>query len=55
MLAVPISALPSFARQLGAVLPPDGLVFLNPGHMGGGLFLAHEIYRADGANRRADV
>ncbi len=52
MLAVPTSAHPFFARELGAVLPPDGLVFLNPGHMGGGLFLAHEIYRATG---RTDV
>ncbi|MGH2964423.1 MAG: NAD/NADP octopine/nopaline dehydrogenase family protein [Solirubrobacterales bacterium] len=52
MLTVPISAYPLLAEHLGAVLPPDGLVFLNPGHMGGGLFLAHEIYRTTG---RTDV
>jgi opine dehydrogenase len=52
MLAVPISAYPLLARELGAVLPADGVVFLNPGHMGGGLFLAHEIHRLTG---RADV
>ena len=52
MLTVPISAHPVFAEQLGAALPPDSVVFLNPGHMGGGLFLAHEIHRLTG---RADV
>jgi opine dehydrogenase len=52
MLAVPISALPVYAEQLGKALPPDAVVFLNPGHMGGGLFLAHEIHRLTG---RADV
>jgi len=52
MLTVPISAYPFFARELGSVLPPDGVVFLNPGHMGGGLFLAHEIHRLTG---RTDV
>jgi opine dehydrogenase len=52
MLTVPISALPIFAEQLGAALPPDSAVFLNPGHMGGGLFLAHEIHRLTG---RTDI
>jgi opine dehydrogenase len=52
MLAVPISAYPLYARELASVLPADGVVFLNPGHMGGGLFLAHEIHRLLG---RADV
>ena len=52
MLTVPISAHPVFAELLGAALPPDSVVFLNPGHMGGGLFLAHEIYRLTG---RTDV
>jgi opine dehydrogenase len=52
MLTVPISAHPVFAEPLGAALPPDSVVFLNPGHMGGGLFLAHEIHRLTG---RTDV
>ena len=52
MLTVPISALPVYAEQLGAALPPDPVVFLDPGHMGGGLFLAHEIHRLTG---RTDV
>jgi opine dehydrogenase len=52
MLTVPISAHPVFAELLGAALPPDSAVFLNPGHMGGGLFLAHEIHRLTG---RTDI
>ena len=52
MLAVPISALPVYAEQLGEALPPDAAVFLDPGHMGGGLFLAHEIHRLTG---RTDI
>jgi opine dehydrogenase len=52
MLTVPVSAHPFFARALGTILPPGGVVFLNPGHMGGGLFLAHEIHRLTG---RTDV
>src|SRR5918997_4747685 len=30
MLTVPISAHPFYARQLGPLLPPDGVLFLNP-------------------------
>jgi opine dehydrogenase len=52
MLTVPVSALPFFAERLGSLLPADGAVFLNPGQMGGGLFLAHEIHRRAG---RTDV
>jgi opine dehydrogenase len=52
MLTVPISAHPFYARRLGPILPPGAVVFLNPGHMGGGLFLAHEIHRLTG---RSDV
>jgi opine dehydrogenase len=52
MLTVPISAHPFYARRLGAILPPGAVLFLNPGHMGGGLFMAHEIHRLTG---RADV
>ena len=52
MLTVPVSAHAFFARELGKVLPEDGVVFLNPGHIGGGLFVANEIYRLTG---RTDV
>lgn len=52
MLTVPISAHPFYARRLGPVLPPGAVLFLNPGHMGGGLFMAHEIHRLTG---RTDV
>jgi opine dehydrogenase len=52
MLTVPISAHPFDARRLGPILPPGAVVFLNPGHMGGGLFMAHEIHRLTG---RSDV
>ena len=52
MLTVPISAHPFYAQRLGTIVPPGGVVFLNPGHMGGGLFMAHEIHRLTG---RTDV
>jgi opine dehydrogenase len=52
MLTVPISAHPFYARRLGPILPPGAVLFLNPGHMGGGLFTAHEIHRLTG---RSDV
>jgi opine dehydrogenase len=52
MLATPVSAHPYFAEQLGTILPEGGVLFLNPGHMGGGLFMAHEIHRLTG---RTDV
>jgi opine dehydrogenase len=52
MLTVPVSAHPFYARRLGTILPPGAVLFLNPGHMGGGLFMAHEIHRLTG---RADI
>jgi opine dehydrogenase len=52
MLTVPISAHPFYARRLSTILPPGAVLFLNPGHMGGGLFMAHEIHRLTG---RTDV
>jgi opine dehydrogenase len=52
MLAVPISTLPFFAERLARLLEPDQVLFLNPGHMGGGLFMAHELHRLTG---RTDV
>lgn len=52
MLAVPISTHPYFARQLAGLMDPGQVLFLNPGHMGGGLFMAHELHRLTG---RTDV
>jgi opine dehydrogenase len=52
MLAVPISTHPFFAGELSTLLRPDQVLFLNPGHMGGGLFMAHELHRLTG---RTDV
>lgn len=52
MICVPVSAHPFFASALAPVLMPEQVVFLNPGHFGGGLFLAHEINRLTG---RRDV
>lgn len=48
MLAVPISTHPFFAAGLAPLLEPTQILFLNPGHMGGGLFMAHELYRLTG-------
>jgi opine dehydrogenase len=52
MLTVPVSAYPFFARELAPLLAPAQVLFLNPGHMGGGLFMAHELHRLTG---RTDV
>jgi opine dehydrogenase len=52
MVTAPLLALPTYAAELGELLPPEGVVFLNPGHVGGGLFLVHEIHRLTG---RTDV
>lgn len=52
MITAPLLALPSYAPGLGELLPPEGVVFLNPGHVGGGLFLVNEIHRLSG---RTDV
>ncbi len=52
MVTAPLLALPSYAASLADLLPPDSAVFLNPGHVGGGLFLCHEIHRLSG---RTDV
>jgi opine dehydrogenase len=51
MLTVPISTHPFFAQGLAELLDPGQVLFLNPGHMGGGLFMAHELHRLTG---RAD-
>ena len=52
MVTAPLLALPAYAPSLAELLPPGGVVFLNPGHVGGGLFLVHEIHRLTG---RTDV
>jgi opine dehydrogenase len=52
MLTVPISTHPFFAEGLATLLQPEHVLFLNPGHMGGGLFMAHELHRLTG---RTDV
>lgn len=52
MLTVPISTHPFFAQGLAPLLEPEQVLFLNPGHMGGGLFMAHELHRLSG---RTDV
>lgn len=52
MLTVPISTHPFFAEGLAELLDPKQVLFLNPGHMGGGLFMAHELHRLTG---RVDV
>ncbi len=52
LLAVPISSYPFYARELAGLIDSRQPLFLNPGHMGGGLFMAHEIHRLSG---RTDV
>jgi opine dehydrogenase len=52
MLTVPISTHPFFAERLAPLLGDRQILFLNPGHMGGGLFMAHELHRLTG---RTDV
>jgi opine dehydrogenase len=52
MLTVPVSTHPYFARGLAGLIEPYQILFLNPGHMGGGLFMAHELHRLTG---RTDV
>ena len=52
MVSAPLLALPSYAPQLAELLPAEGVVFLNPGHVGGGLFLVNEVHRLTG---RTDV
>jgi opine dehydrogenase len=43
MLVVPSVAHKYYARQLAPLLTSDRLVFLNPGHTGGGLHFVHEL------------
>lgn len=48
VITVPISGLGFYAHRLPPLLAHDQVVMLNPGHMGGGLFFAHEARRATG-------
>jgi opine dehydrogenase len=50
MLTAPVSSHPFFAGRLASLLAPDQVLFLNPGHMGGGLFMAHELNRITGSS-----
>ena len=50
VITVPISGLEFFAEHLPQLLGQDQVVMLNPGHMGGGLFFAHEL-RKRGVSR----
>jgi opine dehydrogenase len=52
MVAVPISAHPFYAAEIAPVLSVDQVLFLNPGQMGGGLYMVHEIHRLTG---RTDI
>ena len=47
-VTVPTPALPHFAPALCSELAPDQLLWLNPGHCGGALFLAEESARRAG-------
>lgn len=46
MLVVPSVAHEAYARGLAGLLAPQQIVYLNPGHTGGGLHLAAELRRA---------
>jgi opine dehydrogenase len=48
LVTVPLSAHPFYARALAPLVRPEQVIVLNPGHMGGGLYIAHEIYRLSG-------
>lgn len=48
MLVVPAVAHEEYARHLARVLDPDQIVFLNPGHTGGGLHFANELRKWGG-------
>lgn len=48
VISVPITGLEHYASVLPPLLESDQLVMLDPGHMGGGLFFAHEARRVAG-------
>lgn len=45
VLTVPISALEHYAPRISVLISPEQVLLLNPGHMGGALFVAAEIER----------
>lgn len=51
-VTVPTPALPHYAPALAAAVTGDQLLWLNPGHSGGALYLAAEIARAIGRGGR---
>jgi opine dehydrogenase len=45
IITAPTSALTYYAPALASLVKPDQVIFLNPGHVGGGLFVANEFRR----------
>jgi opine dehydrogenase len=44
ILVIPTTAIPQYAEWLAPFLLPEHIVLLNPGHTGGGLYLAQMLY-----------
>ena len=51
-LTVPTVSLPSYAGALAKLTTPDQVIWLNPGHSGGALFLAAEFARSTAPQSR---
>lgn len=51
-VTVPSSALPAYAASLARALTDDQLIWLDPGHSGGALYLAAEIEKVTGRRPR---
>ena len=51
-LTVPTVSLPSYAGALAKLTTPDQVIWLNPGHSGGALFLAAEFARSTAPHSR---
>ena len=51
-ITVPTASLPAYASELAQATTPAQLIWLNPGHSGGALYLAAELARAHGAAAR---
>lgn len=45
-LTVPTMSLPTYAAALAETTTPEQVIWLNPGHSGGALFLAAEVQRS---------
>jgi opine dehydrogenase len=52
VLAVPTASLPAYAPALVEAITEEQLIWLNPGHSGGALYLAAEFQRATGRGAR---